>query len=163
MLFLFVLLATALSSCKSTSAVLPTATTDSTSTKLVTTKIHDTIFKTEKDSSYYKAYLECVNGKVVVSQKFKVESHKGNYLEAPKVQLQDNILKVDCRAEAQALYAKWIDKYTLEHQQITKNIPYAVPLDLSWWQKTQIWAGRLLLLIVFFVLIGAGLRASKII
>lgn len=163
MLFLFVLLVTALSSCKSTSAVLPTATTDSTSVKLVTTKIHDTIFKTEKDSSYYKAYLECVNGKVVVSPKSKVESHSGKYLKAPKVQLQDNILKVDCHAEAQALYAKWIDKYTSEHKQIIKNIPYAVPLELSWWQTTEIWAGRLFLVLILIVLATAGLRASKII
>ena len=52
-LFLFVVLVGTLTSCKSTSVSLPTKTEV---TNTITTKevVHDTIFETKKDSSYYK-------------------------------------------------------------------------------------------------------------
>ena len=53
LLFLFVVLVTALVSCKSSSVALPSKTE---LTNTITTKevVHDTIFETKKDSSYYK-------------------------------------------------------------------------------------------------------------
>ncbi len=151
-LLFFVLLATTLSSCKSTSVV-PPATTET--TKTVTTKevIRDTIFETQKDSSYYKAYIDCVNGKVVI--KGKIQNSKGNYLKPPKVDIQDNTLTVNCEAEAQKLFAQWKDTYTKENAQTIKKIPYPVEKPLTWRQKTQMLLGGIFLaLIMIFIALG---------
>jgi len=153
-LFLFVLLATTLSSCKSTSVV-PPATTET--TKIITIKevVRDTVFETKKDSSYYKAYLECVNGKVVLKSDTKPIVKPGKFLQPPKVNLKDNILTINCKAEAQKLFAQWKDTYTKEHQSDIKRIPYAVEKPLSWWQKTEIILGRIFLgLILIFTALG---------
>ncbi len=158
-LFLFVLLATTLSSCKSTSVV-PPATTETTQTVTIKEVIRDTIFETQKDSSYYKAWLECKDGKVILtpnpSPKERGAAAKaGKYLKTPKVVVQDNILTVDCEAEAQKLYAQWKDTYIKENVQNIKKIPYPVEKTLTWWQKTQIILGRLFLgLIVICVTLG---------
>ena len=160
MLFLF-LLATTLVACKSTSVVLPTTTTDSTTTKTVTVKIHDTVFRTEKDSSYYKAYLECVNGKVQFNKDRIPVQHSGKYLQAPKVSLKGQVIYVDCEARAQELFANWKDTYIATHQAVIKHEPYPVPLQLTWWQTTEIWLGRIFLgLIICIILVGAY-KASK--
>jgi uncharacterized lipoprotein YehR (DUF1307 family) len=153
----FVVLATTLVACKSASVVPPT-TTDTTTT--ITTKevIHDTIFYTEKDTSYYKAYLDCVNGKVVIKQNEKPITKPGKYLQPPKVNLTDNILTVDCKSEAQKLFAQWKDVYTKEHQQIIKKIPYPVPLELNWWQQTQIILGRIFIGLAILLALGFAFK-----
>lgn len=153
-LFLFCLLVTTLVSCKSSSVVPPTTTTDSTRTTTKTVIIRDTVFEIQKDSSYYRAYLECVNGKIVLKEKTVPLTTKGDYLKSPKVNLKDNILTVDCEAEAQKLFVQWKDVYIKEHQQLIKKIPYAVPANLSWWQQTQIILGRIFIGIA--VLLGLG-------
>ncbi|GIZ10281.1 hypothetical protein [Flavobacterium sp. UMI-01] len=152
-LVLFCLLATTLSSCKSSSVVPPT-TTETTTTTNVTTVIRDTVFEIQKDSSYYKAYVECINGKPVINQKEKVESKKGAYLQPPKVNLKDNILTVDCTAEAQKLFAQWKDVYIKENKSTIEKVPYPVPAEFSWWEKTQIILGRIFIGIA--VLLGLG-------
>lgn len=149
--FVFVCLATMLVACKSTSVVPPT-TTETVTTKTVKEVIRDTVFITPKDSSYYKAYLECVNGQVVIS---KPLLKKGNYLQPPSVNIKDNILQVDCQAEAQKLFAKWKDNYTTESKATIQKIPYPIEKQLSWWQITQIWCGRLFLFSLF-VLVSAS-------
>ena len=157
-LFLFVVLATTLSSCKSASVVPPT-TTETTKTITIKEVVRDTVFKTEKDSSYYKAYLDCVNGKVVIKSaltpKGGITTKAGSYLKPPKVVVHDNILTVDCNAEAQKLFAKWKDTYITENAQTIKQIPYPVETPLTWWQKTEIILGRIFLgLIVLFTTLG---------
>lgn len=152
-LLFFCLLATTLVACKSAGVVPPT-TIETTNTVTKTEVVRDTVFKIQKDSSYYKAYLECVNGKVVINPQAKPESKKGKHLKPPKVNIKDNIITVDCDAEAQELFAQWKDIYIKEHQLKIEKIPYPVPAQLSYWQKTQIILGRLLILIA--VLIGLG-------
>jgi hypothetical protein len=150
-LFLFCLLVTTLSSCKSSSVVPPT-TKETTTTTNVTTVVRDTVFEVQKDSSFYRAYIECVNGKPVISKKPTIK--KGNYLQPPKVNLKDNILSIDCTAEAQKLFAQWKDVYTKENKSTIERVPYPVPADLSGWQKTQIILGRIFLFIL--ALLGLG-------
>jgi hypothetical protein len=159
-LLFFCLLATTLGACKSTSVVPPT-TIETTNTVTKTEVIRDTAFTIPKDSSYYKAYLECANGKVVFSPKAKPESKKGKHLNPPKVNIRDNIITVDCQAEAQELFAKWKDVYVKEHQQITKKIPFPVPAELSWWQNTQIILGRIFLGIIILLATVVVLRLTK--
>jgi hypothetical protein len=150
-LLLFVLLATTLCACKSAGVVPPTIIeTTQTTTKEV---IRDTVFQVEKDSSYYKAYVECVNGKAVLKTDKKTTSTPGKNLEPPKVSLEDNVLVVDCVYAANKLFAEWKDVYIREHRQIIKEIHYPVPQELSWWQKTQIILGRIFLTLLAILII----------
>lgn len=158
-LFLFVLLATTLSSCKSTSVV-PPATTETTSTVTIQEVIRDTVFETQKDSSYYKAWLECKDGKVILtpnpSPKERGAAAKaGRYLKKPKVVVLDNILTVDCEAEAQKLFYEWKDVYRENMKSVLQKIPFLVEKPLTWWQKTEIILGRLFLtLVILFTALG---------
>ena len=159
-LLFFVLLATTLSSCKSTSVV-PPATTETTNTITIKEVIRDTVFETKKDSSFYKAYLDCVNGKVVI--KGNSQKAKGNYLKPPKVTVQDNIITVDCEAEAQKLFYQWRDVYRENMKSVLKKLPYPVEKPLTWWQKTQIILGRIFLaLIIVFTIVGVLKYFKKI-
>lgn len=157
-LFLFVVLVGTFTACKSTNVPLPTNTE---TTKEVDTKIvlRDTIFKTEKDSSYYKAWLECQEGKVVI--KSKPQLTKGNYLKPPKVQLKDNYLTVDCEAEAQKLFAQWKDVYKLENKTTIVTNTVLVERQLTWWQKFQIWCGRIFITYVIYSIIKLILKIYK--
>lgn len=138
-----------LTACKSPSVSLPTTTEiiNTTTTKEV---VRDTIFETKKDSSFYKAWLECVDGKVVISPTQKPVEKKGEYVKPPKVTIKDNILNVDCVAEAQKLFAQWKDVYTLENFQTTVLKTVEVEKKLTWWQNFQMMCGRLFLVILLF-------------
>jgi len=152
LLFLFAVLVGTLVGCK-TANVLPPTIIEKTNTIIKKEVVHDTIFEIQKDSSYYKAWLDCQDGKVVFktnidSQKPKIETKKGNYLQPPKVNLKDNILTVDCEAEAQKMYAKWKDTYILENKQSNTAKPVLVERQLTWWQKFLMWCGRIFLIVV---------------
>lgn len=154
-LFLFCLLVTTLSSCKSSSVVPPT-TKETTTTTNVTTVVRDTVFEVQKDSSFYRAYIECVNGKPVISKKPTIK--KGKYVQPPKVNLKDNILSIDCTAEAQKLFAQWKDVYTKENKSTIERVPYPVPANLSFWQSTQIILGRIFLFILAIIGLGFAFK-----
>lgn len=103
--------------------------------KTITETVHDTIFKIEKDSSYYQALLDCQDGKVIV--KNVSQSEPGRTLKSPKVRLENNILRVDCEAKAQELFAKWKSTHETEVIRITKEVPVTTNI-LTWWQQTKI-------------------------
>ncbi|WP_343613857.1 hypothetical protein [Flavobacterium sp.] len=115
----------------------------------ITETLHDTVFKIAKDSSSYNALLECLNGKVVL--KNVIQAEPGRTLKSPKVRLDNNILQVDCNLKEQELYAAWKSKQVKEVQEktitVTKFVNY-----LTFWQKLQIWLGRLLLLLLLFLI-----------
>ena len=114
----------------------PVVVKNETTTKdTITETVHDTIFKIEKDSSYYQALLDCQDGKVVV--KNVSQSEPGRTLKSPKVRLRNNILQVDCEAKAQELFAKWKSTYKSKTSVITKEVPVITNV-LTWWQQTQI-------------------------
>jgi hypothetical protein len=144
-LFLFVVLVGTLTSCKSTSVSLPTK-TEVNNTVITKEVIHDTIFETKKDSSYYKAWLECQGSRVVI--KGTPKTTKGKYLRPPKVIIKDNYIKVDCEAEAQKLFAKWKDTYREATKQTTITKTVEVERELTWWQKFLMWCGRIFLIVV---------------
>lgn len=105
--------------------------------------LHDTVFSIAKDSSYYKALLECQNGKVVVKEVKKTKS--GRKLNTPKVVIRDNQLNVDCTTEAERLFASWKSTFIKSYKEINKPI---ITNELTWFQKTEIYIGRFLLLIL---------------
>ena len=113
----------------------------------ITETLHDTIFKIAKDSSSYNALLECLNGKVIL--KNVIQAEPGRTLKSPRVRLDNNKLQVDCNLKEQELYAHWKSKQVKDVQEktITEFTNY-----LTFWQKVQIWLGRLLLLILLFLL-----------
>jgi hypothetical protein len=162
LLFLFVVLVGTLVGCK-TASVLPPTIIEKTNTITKKEVIHDTVFETKKDSSYYKAWLECQDGKVVI--KGKSQKAKGKYLEPPRVIIKDNYIKVDCYSESQKLFAKWKDTYIKEHNQTTITITNTVEVErkLTWWQKLQIWAGGIFLTLLLLIIIASVLRLKNII
>lgn len=99
--------------------------------------LHDTVFSVEKDSSYYKALLECQNGKVII--KAITRTSFGRKLKPPKVFIQDNVLQVDCVAEAEKLFAFWKSTFIKNYKGVTKPV---ITNELTWFQKTQIYIGR---------------------
>jgi len=149
LLFLFVVVAGTLVGCK-TANVLPPTIIERTKTITKKEVVHDTVFETQKDSSYYKALLECRDGMVIIKSNLKEQ--KGSYLQPPKVNLRDNILTVDCEAEAQKMYAKWKDTYIIENLQSNTSKPVFVERQLTWWQQSQIWCGRIFLILGLFSL-----------
>lgn len=112
----------------------------------ITETVHDTIFKIEKDSSTLAALLECQGGKVVF--KNIIESESGRNLKSPKIKLSNNILKVDCEARAQEVLAHYKNTHEQLYSYKNKTLTKEVEKQLSWWQKLEIWCGRLFLLIL---------------
>lgn len=158
-LFLFVLVGT-LVGCK-TANVFPPTKTETLKTVTVKEVIRDTIFKIEKDSSYFKAWLECKEGKVVI--KNQTVKTKGKFLQPPKVIIKNNELTVDCEAEAHELFAKWKDVYKTENELTKTTIPILVDKQLTGWQTVQIWLGRIFLLLILVIIITVILKHKNII
>ena len=127
----------------------PVQNENKTQTITITETLHDTVFKIAKDSSSYNALLECLNGKVIL--KNVIQAEPGRTLKSPKVRLDNNKLQVDCNLKEQELYAAWKSKQVKDVQ--IKNITVTEFVNyLTFWQKIQIWLGRLLLLLLLFLL-----------
>lgn len=124
----------------------PATTENKTQTITVKETVHDTIFKIEKDSSSYRALLECQNGKVVIKEVSQAEP--GRTLKSPRVRLDSNQLKVDCEARAQELLAHYKDTHEATFQNITKSITIEVN-KLTFWQQLQIWGFRIYTALLF--------------
>lgn len=116
----------------------------------ITETLHDTVFKIAKDSSSYNALLDCINGKVIL--KNVIQAEPGRTLKSPRVRLDNNKLSVDCDLKEQELYAFWKSKQVKDVQEktitVTKFVNY-----LTFWQKVQIWLGRILLIALVFLLL----------
>ncbi|MDQ8012037.1 MAG: hypothetical protein REI96_06295 [Flavobacterium nitrogenifigens] len=132
--------ATCLTACKSSKPITLTEKYIET----VTETVHDTVFEVGADSSSYKALLECRNGKVVPKE--VKNASPGKKLKAPKVTIRDNVLTVDCEAEAQKLFAQWKSK------QITKTTlkptPIYIERELTFLEKFFMVLGKISLLLI---------------
>ncbi|MCP2027471.1 hypothetical protein L1276_002628 [Flavobacterium sp. HSC-32F16] len=113
----------------------------------ITETVHDTVFKIAKDSSSYNALLDCVNGKVVV--KNVTQAEPGRTLKSPKVRLENNKLNVNCELKEQELYARWKSQQIKETEVKTINTT-KFENYLTFWQKVQIWLGRIFLLVLIY-------------
>lgn len=117
--------------------------------------MRDTIVKLEADSSFYKAWIDCVNGKPVIVKMPLISpkndttiyyNRPGKYIDIPKVILNGNELSVNCEAKAQELFRAWQQQYIKENEKEVITLPpVEVEKQLSWWQTLQIYCGRLLL------------------
>ncbi|MEQ3500597.1 hypothetical protein ABMY20_12640 [Tenacibaculum sp. SSH1-16] len=134
----------------------PVETTKTETNKITELIIRDTVFEVEKDSSFYKSWIECVNNKPVLKPletastptketPVKETKKSGKYLKTPDVSLHGNVLEVSCEAEAQRLFFQWKEKFVQEQKTITKTVvlpPVEVPRELTWWQKLWIGHGK---------------------
>ncbi|WP_268847389.1 hypothetical protein [Flavobacterium aestivum] len=128
----------------------PALSEDKTKTITITETVHDTIFRIEKDSSSYMALLECQNGKVVL--KNVTQAEPGRKLKSPRVRVENNKLSVDCEINKQELYAFWKSKQVKEVQLQTIRITKYIN-QLTFWQKLQIWLGRIFLIVLVYFII----------
>lgn len=126
-------------------------------TDTISETLHDTFFSIEKDSSFYNALLECQNGKVVIKNVTNTKS--GRKLKTPKVIIEDNQLKVDCFAEAEALYAFWKSQFIKSYK--VTEIP-VITNELTWFQKTQIYIGRFLIIVLILLILLKLFKFNKI-
>jgi len=136
-------------------------------TREVTRTVRDTTYIIEADSSFYTAYIDCVNGKPVIREnsETKAKSKPGKALQIPKPKIEGNALTVDCYANEQELKKQWEETYIKEHEQTPIYIekPVEVEKPLTFWQKTQIWFGRILIgILSLFIIIGV-LRWKRLI
>ncbi|WP_281322158.1 hypothetical protein [Flavobacterium aestivum] len=122
--------------------------------------VHDTTFVTVPDTATYRALLDCKNGKVVIKEVYTNTEGK-THLKKPKVKIDNNKLSVDCEARAQELFAQWKSQQKETVIEIVKHIPVEVVKSLTFWQKVQIWSGRVFLFLLFFLLVGWFLQFKK--
>lgn len=130
-----------------------------TTERTVTVKefVRDTVLKTPADSSYYFAKLKCTeDGKVTVN---KEVFQSGTKLSAPKVIIKDNYLLVDCKQKADSLFFQWKEKYITDNKNTIQVRQVAKPL--TWWQTTQIWLGRIFILIILSAIIYVGINRYR--
>ena len=123
-------------------------------TKTITKKevVRDTIFKTEKDSAFYKAYIECQSGKPILKNP---KSKAGKHLKEPDVNLDKNgNLTVNVKSEAQKLFAQWREYHTAEQipTVVYKDKEVYIDKPLKWYQRGLMWLGGISL--AMFIIIG---------
>lgn len=110
-------------------------------TKTITEVVKDTIYKIEADSSFYNAYVDCVNGiPVLITNEMHalgkakiIKPKAGKYLEVPKVNLQNGLLTVNCEAKAQQLFKQWREKYINEKSKESTTVYVEKPF--KWYHK----------------------------
>lgn len=113
--------------------------------------VRDTLLIIEKDSSFYSAYIECVNGKPVLkepttaSEKGKMlpKNKPGKHLAVPNVKLENGILSVNCQKEAEEKFFTWKEKFIQEWN--THNKPIPVPVHLTRFQEIKMAIGTLVI------------------
>lgn len=132
-------------------------------TKVITQIERDTIFKKEADSSFYFAYVDCVNGKPVLREpqpkqdSAAPKSKAGKNLEVPKVNLTGNKLEVNCEQKAQELFLKWKETHTQEKEKIT--VPVYIEKEFKWYHQGLMWIGGIAILLIG---IGITLKFTKL-
>lgn len=142
-----------LTSCKTKERII---TNDVVTTIEKTVTIRDTIIEIAKDSSYYSAYIDCINNKPVLKPK---DSKLGKSLQKPTVKLTDGLLEVECETRAQQLFFQWKEQYIKENKSQHTNTPVYIETPFRWYEKVLLVIGA----ITLTILIGyAGVSVYKI-
>lgn len=167
--FLFFLIgALLLTSCKSNP--LPVETKETIIQKTETVK--DTVLVVEKDSSYYNAYIDCVNGKPILVQSQKQiedyntknpgqtakspQSKAGRSVKSPAVNLENGVLSINCEKEAEKLFFKWKETYMKESQ--ISNTPIYRDKPLTTFQEVKLAIGNLVIWLLGIAVLVFGIR-----
>lgn len=105
--------------------------------------VRDTVFKIEKDSSRAIAIVDCLEGKPAIRMS---QETPGNFLNVPRLVLQDSVLTVDCESRAHELFAQWKETHSTEKTTVPVYIN-----ELTFWQEVQINLGRAFLLLALLL------------
>lgn len=124
--------------------------------------VKDTVLIIEKDSSFYSAYIDCVNGKPVLKEPSKTtekgkslsKNKPGRALAIPNVTLKNGILSVNCQKEAEQKFFSWKEKFIQEWN--THHKPISVPTPLTRFQEIKMAIGNV---VFWLITVGGGLTA----
>lgn len=155
-------------SCKSKQAPVPQIETIIYKTETV----KDTILVVEKDSSYYSAFIDCVNGKpVLVESQSQISDYNqksgtkatepiskpGKDLDIPKVNLEDGLLTVNCEKKAQEIFFSWKETFIREWE-ITHQPSAPIEKELTTFQEVKMAVGNLVIWIIGLAAIAFLIR-----
>ena len=113
-------------------------------TKTIKEVVKDTVFTVKADSSYYKAYVDCRDGKPIITNN---QAKTGLNLKAPKVNLKNGLLQVECKIDSSAVAFKYLQKYvTVEKPKIVfvPKVEY-IEKPFRWYHKLLMWTGGIFL------------------
>ena len=113
-------------------------------TKTIKEVVKDTVFTVKADSSYYKAYVDCRDGKPIITN---TQAKTGLNLKAPKVNLKNGLLQVECKIDSSAVAFKYLQKYiTVEKPKIVfvPKVEYKEK-PFRWYHKFLMWTGGIFL------------------
>lgn len=133
----------ALAGCATKQIVQPAKIITNTVEKVVTKNTRDTTFIVEADSSFYKAWIECRDGKPILKNPTATKGN-GN-LNAPQVKLNElGELIAECSTENLELKAR-INELTTEIANTSATVEYVpveVVKELTFYQKLLINLGK---------------------
>lgn len=134
--------------------------------------VKDTVLVSEKDSSYYAAYIDCVNGKPVLVQSQKQiedynsknpgqtakspKSTAGRSVKPPTVNLENGLLSVNCQKEAEKLFFKWKETYMKEWE--ISNTPIYRDKPLTTFQEVKLAIGTVVIWLLGLAVLVFGIR-----
>ncbi|MGR3790669.1 hypothetical protein ACUXZJ_07135 [Flavobacterium sp. TN-1] len=104
--------------------------------KIIETIIRDTVVELQADSTFYRALIECKNGKPILIEK-NLKDTKTKFKESLKINtaLSNGILTVNCKQEAKRLFLQWKEKHIRELNNKTIIMPpKLVKKPLTWWE-----------------------------
>lgn len=112
-------------------------------------KIRDTtVYLT--DSASLRALIRCDStGRAYLAE---IQSLKLGKNVKPKVRIEHSVLIVECDVDSAAVYTYWRERYeksqsdTMQVKTEIVHVNYITP-----WQKSQMWAGRVCLLLLGFI------------
>ena len=162
-LFTMILLAVGISCSSRNQPVVHTEPIVLTQTKEVREVVRDTVFKIAKDSAFYRAFIECRDGKAYL---VKPKAEGGKNIKPPQVTLdREGNLSITVETEAQKLFAKWKEKH------IRETVPKVVYKDrlvykektFGWYYTTLVYGGYIFYSLIGIVVVTGILRWKKII
>lgn len=125
-----------------------------TETKEVKEIVRDTIFKIEKDSAFYKAYIDCQDG---IPKLINPQSKGGKNLPPPQVNLDKNgNLTIKAETIAQELFKQWKEKHIKETK---PKVVYVDKIEyqdkpFEWYHTALMWLGGITLIAIGLLLIA---------
>lgn len=141
-------------SCGSRKPLPPEIITD---TRFVKQVIRDTVLNVQADSTYYQAWIECINGKPVLREPKPAKSQEQSKqkpekaLQKPKVILDENgKLTVECRKEVEQVKAQLMAYYESRLKERTRSVE--IEKSFAWYHKILMWAGGVFLFLIGFVI-----------
>lgn len=120
--------------------------------KIITETLRDTTILTEADSSFYFAWLKCINGKVVMSNP-SIKPSKNGALKTPSVNLgDDGKISVGCKLESDSLKAVIKDLTIKEsHKEVITKV-VEVEKELTTIQRWFVMVGKIGTVLIGLVL-----------